>query len=498
MARRVMSIWLPRLPLDRLVRREDPRLGGVFAVTREIKNAVRCTHINEAGFAAGLTPGVSFADARALCPDLLTEAADLAREEALLRALCRWGDHLSPWVALDGEDGLVLDITGCAHLYGGEAAMRQVTLEQLADMRIHAHIGIADTKGAAWALAHYGDTNFIAAPGQTTTMLSSLPVEALRIEGSIVMSLRQIGLQTIGALLPMKSADLARRYGLAFSHRLAKVLGHSPDPFAPMASDPVFAARMNLPDPIGLQTDVEAVLERLCSSVCERLSRAAMGARGFVLTVRCVDTGEHFLPIGFARPTHDMARIKRQFERPLNDLRMEFGADWFRLIAKDVEPLSEIQQDIEGQEGDRENLDDVITTLGNRLGFDRIRRFVPRDSHIPEREFASVEAVSMPAEKAWHGADMPMVRSRPLRLFRPERLQTLEAGRPPKRFSWRGAAYETHSSDGPERLSPEWWQAFSEPVRDYWSVQTGQGPRLWLMSYPSLTPPQWFVAGKFA
>jgi protein ImuB len=493
MARRVMSIWLPRLPLDRLVRREDPRLDGVFAITREIKNAKRLTHITDAGLRAGLAAGMSATDARALCPDLLTEPADLVREEALLRALRRWADHLSPWTALDGCDGLALDISGCAHLYGGEAAMREAAIGQLADMRIRSNIAIADTQGAAWALARYSHGDFIAAPGQTSAAVHALEVEALRIEPAIAISLRRVGLQSIGALSRIKTADLAKRYGLAFSQRLAKVLGHIPDPVAPMAADPVFAARMNLPEPIGLQKDVLAVLERLCTSVCGRLEKACMGARRFELTVRCVDTGDHVLPIGFARPSRDQTPILRQFERPLSDLRMKFGADWFRLVAQDVEPLVPVQRHISGKDDVEDGLDKVITTLGNRLGFDRVRRFVPCDSHIPEREFRDIDAVHARGRPDWPKPTRP----RPLRLFRPERLRTLEAGRPPKRFSWRGASYETRGADGPERLSPEWWQPRSEPVRDYWRVQTGEGPRLWLMSYPAASPPEWFVAGKF-
>lgn len=493
MARRVMSIWLPRLPLDRRVRREDPPVDGVFAITREIKNAKRLTHISDVGMKAGLVAGMSAADARALCPDLLTEPADPVREEALLRALRRWAARLSPWGALDGQDGLAIDISGCAHLYGGEAAMRTEAMGQLTDMQIRSQIAIADTQGAAWALARYGHDNMIAGAGQTAKSIYPLPVEALRIEPAIAISLRRVGLDHIGSVSRMKSADLAKRYGLAFSQRLAKVLGHIPDPVAPMAADPVFAARMNLPDPIGLKADVQAVLERLSSSVCGRLEKACMGARGYALTVRCVDTGDHVLRVGFARPTRDQEMIIRQFEKPLSDLRMKFGADWFRLIAENVEPLVPVQRHISGKDDVEDGLDTVISALGNRLGFDRVRRFVPRDSHIPEREFADVDAVSAPVVEAWPKPERP----RPLRLFRPERLRTLEAGRPPKKFSWRGASYETHRADGPERLSPEWWQARSEPVRDYWQVQTGEGPRLWLMSYPASTPPEWFVAGRF-
>lgn len=497
MPRRVMSIWLPRLPLDRLVRCGDLRTDGVFAVIADLKNAKRLTHISDAGIVAGLSVGMSLADARALAPDLLTEPTNPLREESLLRAIRRWADKLSPWLALDGEDGLILDISGCAHLYGGEDEMRKEALGQLADMQIRAFAAIADTRGAAWALARYEDYKFISPTGKTAGSIAELPIEALRVIPPIAISLRRVGLQTIGSLYRIKSSELARRYGLETSQRIAKILGHVPDPVSASASDPVFAARMNLPEPIGLLDDVERVLTRLTESVCNRLDKANLGARQFVLTVRCVDTGDHKIPIGFARPTHDQKYIARQFQRPLSELRMKFGADWFRLVAENLEPFVAVQRNIDGSEDVKEGLEQVITTLGNRIGFDRVRRFTPKESHIPERAFALVEAAHTPSLEHWpepNSAACP----RPIRTFRPERLRTLEAGRPPKKFQWRRESYIASTVRGPERLSPEWWQDRSEPVRDYWTVQTVEGPRLWLMTYPARTPPEWFVTGRFA
>ena len=494
--RRVLSIWLPQLPFDLRIRKGDPRVSAPFAIISEIKNAWRLTHVSDAAQKAGLTAGLSLPDARAICPELLTEPSDPVREAVLLRALWRWADSLSPWVALDAPDGLFLDITGCAHLFGGERAMATHTCERLADMNVTARIGIADTKGAAWVLARFkgGDIE-IAPSGKTGCALAALPLEGLRLPPKTATDLRRTGLKTIGQLSEIKTAELARRFGLDLTKALSATLGHVPDPVSPKAADPIYAARMTLPDPIGLRDDLLGVLERLVISVSARLEADAKGARRYALTVRCVDTGDHVLNIGFARPTYERRAILQQFERPLDALKIEFGADWFRLEAAHIEPIQPFQLSLDSHKQAEDDTSKIISTLGNRLGFDRVRQFRPMQSHLPEREFTCVEAMDRRDPTAW----TPAPRRRPVRLFkRPERLVTLEPGRPPKRFQWRKSVFSTYEAQGPERLTAEWWQDDRAATRDYWQVQTEDGPRLWLMTYPGSKEPNWFIAGRFA
>ncbi len=492
---RVLSIWLPRLPLDRLVRRGDPRTDGLFAVTAEIRKAVRITNLTIYAREAGLTEGLSIPDARAICPDLLTEPCDPMREAALLRALARWADSLSPRVALDAPDGLLLDIAGCAHLFGGETAMCDHARQRLADMRITARMGIADTKSAARALARFGKTPIALAPtGRTSDAISALPAAALDLPDRTVAELARIGLKTIGQLYGIKASELARRFGLELTDALDRSRGHVPDPVAPYTPDSIFSARMSLPEPIGYLSDVEDVLRRLARSVCHRLRHRLKGARRFELAVRCVDSGDHLLSVGFVKPCFRIDPIVQQFARPLDDLKLEFGADLFRLVARQVEPIRFRQTRL----GDRGDADDhlarVISTLGNRIGFDHVRRFRTHDSHLPERESFQVEAVAPQTDHVWRRRR----RKRPLRLFpKPERLRALEPGRPPQSFEWRGQTHRTASANGPERLAPEWWRDGDARLRDYWRVQTADGPRLWLLTYPGVNPPDWFVAGRF-
>lgn len=494
--RRVMSIWFPQLPFDRRVRMGDSRTEGTFAVTSEIKNALRLTHLSAPAIEAGLNVGMSVPDARAICPLLLTEKSDPVREGLMLRALWRWSDRLSPWAALDTPDGLFLDITGCAHLFGGEQELADYALTQLSDMKVTSRFGIADTKRAAWGVARFKHKDISIAPnGRTSDALKSLPLASLNLKHQTLVDLRRTGLKTVGDLYGCKTSALARRFGLELTHNLSLALGHTPDPVSPQAADPIYAARMTLPDPIGLIGDLNAVLAKLCNSVCTHLENDLKGARRFVLTVRCVDTGNHDLSVGFARPCYKPGAILQQFFRPLENLKIQFGADWFRLVAKNIEPLQVRQLSIvDGNQQSDEDFDQLLSTLGNRLGFDRIRRFIPKDSHVPEQEFATVEAAGeLPQD--WPDNH----RTRPFRLFkRPERLRTLIAGRPPKSFQWRRTCFETLSAKGPERLTPDWWQEKDKRTRDYWVTETRDGLKLWLMTYPGGKPPEWFVAGRFA
>ena len=493
---RILSIWLPQLPLDRLMRAGDPRLAAPFAITVDRNNATRLAHINVDARKAGLAPGLSVPDARAICPELLTEPSDPLREGDLLRALWRWADQFSPRIALDAPNGLLLDITGCAHLFGDEAEMAQYVTARLADIHITSQIGIADTKRAARALARFGAPPItIAEPGKTSAALALLPIDALDLEKTIVHDLAQAGLKTIGQLYEVKSSELARRFGLGLIKAIGSATGVMPDPITPMAADSVYAARMSLPDPIGYRDDLENVLTRLSKSVCDRLAADQKGARRFNMTVRCVDTGDHVLSVGFARPCFEPGPLLQQFAKPLDDLKIEFGADWFRLHADHIESVRFKQTKFGTDERAKESFDRLVTTLGNRLGFDHVRRFTAHDSHLPEREFMQTEAVSRAQAERWEHRP----RKRPIRLFpEPEYLRPLAPGRPPGRFEWRRKTYETAKASGPERLTPEWWREEKGRLRDYWRVETQEGPRLWLVTYPGAAASEWFIAGKFS
>ncbi|MEM8655310.1 MAG: DNA polymerase Y family protein [Pseudomonadota bacterium] len=487
--RRVASLWFPRLATDRALRTRA--IEGPFALTLKQNNANRLYCVNAAAERQGLHRGMSFADARAFCPDLQSRLADPQGDFGFQNVLRRWATRYCPWVGLEGGDGLVLDITGSAHLFGGEEAMLADMQNRLLRAGITARIGIGDTRGAAWALAHYGEGD-IAPPGDMLTPLGALPVAALRLEEDTTVALQRLGLRKVSDLASAARGPLNRRFGPSLLMRLDQALGHHPEDITPLAEPPHYGVRMTFPEPIGLLKDVMAGTERLLTQLCAKLKAQEMGARTLCVTLFRVDQGHQQVELRLARPLRDHHRILPLFERGLAEVEAGFGIDVMRLEATQVEPLP-VRQISHVAEGRKDKLDDLITRIGTRIGLENVQRFLPADSHIPERSFIiAAAAYSDPADD-WH-SPLP----RPVVLFPPEPIAAI-GSRPPGRFRWRRMALTTGRATGPERIAPEWWledDSWRTGVRDYWRVETRQGRRLWMFYTPQ--NPGWFVQGEFA
>lgn len=486
--RRVVSLWFPRLASDRVLRRCP--VEGPFALTLKQQNANRLYCLNPAALRQGLHQGMSYADARAFCPDLQSSIAEPEQDQRFLRLLCRWAMRYCPWVGLDARDGLVMDITGSAHLFGGEAPMLADLRSRLMRAGLGVQIGLADTRGAAWALAHYGEG--IAASGQTREALQALPVAALRIDEQTSTTLQRLGLHNIGDLARAARAPLNRRFGPALLRRLDQALGQEAEEISPHILPPHYGVRMTLPDPIGLLGDVMAGAERLLDRLCDRLKTQHMGARQLCLTLRRVDQDEQQVELRLARPLREAQRILPLFERGLAEIDAGFGIDMLRLEATQVESLP-VQQISHVSGGQKDKLEDLISRLGTRIGLDNILRVLPADSHIPERSFILAPAAYSDPAESWSNPQ-----PRPICLFAPEPIVG-QGSRPPRHFRWRRMALTTGRATGPERIAPEWWlddENWHSGLRDYWRVETTQGRRLWMFYTPQ--NPGWFVQGEFA
>ncbi len=332
----------------------------------------------------------------------------------------------------------------------------------------------------------------IAPAGRTRACLAPLPVAALRLPRSTCTRLQRLGIRTVEDLAALPRASLTRRFGAEVLLRLDQALGHIPEPISPQPPPAPFAFRMTLPEPIGLLRDVEAGLGRLLTRLCARLAARGMGARRLVFTARRVDQASVQAELRLARPMRDAARIAALFRRGLETLDAGYGIDQIRLEAVELEPLPPRQRSTHGPR-QQDALADIITRLGARIGLENITRFLPADSHLPEKSFSLVPATySMAAEESW-----PSPAPRPLVVFPPEPI-TGHGPRPPARFRWRRLWFHLAQAQGPERITPEWW--FDHPewrsgVRDYWRVVTREGRRLWLFFTPQT--PGWFVAGDF-
>ncbi|MDQ1900592.1 DNA polymerase Y family protein [Paracoccus sp. WLY502] len=495
MARRRLSIWFPRLASDLSLRHRP--VEGPFALTLRQRGAERLRCLNRAAAARGLTPGMGLANARALCPDLVTRPADPEHETRALAGLCRWAGRYAPLVAVDGADGLMADVTGVAHLFGGEEELRADLHARLEQAGLEAQSALAGTGGAAWALARHGGG--IIPKGGLSAHLGSLPVAALRLDPATAASLTRVGLARIADLLALPRAALAHRFGPALVRRLDQALGVEPEPVSPAPETPHFGVRMTLPEPIGRQEDVMTGLARLLDRLCAMLALHHSGARRLRLELRRVDRGTAGVEIGLARPMRDPSRIAPLFRRGVDEVDAGFGIDALRLTAPVVEPLAPEQLGGGPMAESGDALADLMSSLGNRLGFDRVLRPLPADSRIPERSFLLAPAARSEPAAGFAQPGPP----RPIVIFAPEPAEVSPPpgpGRPPARFRWRRMNLTTHRATGPERIAPEWWiddPAWRTGIRDYWRIETREGPRLWLFTTPQ-SGGAWHVQGEFA
>ena len=541
-ARRILSAWFPHLGAERLLRHRPDLAEMPFAVADDDGQAQRLSSVSPMAAQIGLYPGQPLRDAHAISAQLVTHARHPRAEAGFLTALARWAEGFSPWVAAQIPDALMLDITGCAHLFGGEEAMAETLTQQAADLGLTTRCGLADTPGAAWALARYGDATpnaqrsgdaidqearatrsraakrrvaprrptgptapRIAAPGQAHSTLAPLPVAALRLPPEIIQGLGRLGLRCIGDLLGQPRAPLARRFGPELTLRLDQAMGAVPEPISPAKPPPRFAVRLTFPDPIGLRDDLLAALDRMVPRLCQRLRDKGQGARHLRLEVaRCDGTGQS-LTAGLASASHSADQITPLLAMKLDQVDAGFGIDLLRLEATSVEPIHARQTSGHAEAAARARrqdnataLDDLMTRIGARVGLDQITRQHPADSHIPEKTTKTMAAAwSSPA-----GDWPPPPRPRPLLMWRPEPVLAPDRPALPETFRWRGQTHAPATATGPERIAPEWWlddPEWRSGTRDYWQVITTGGARLWLFyAHGGTLSSGWFCQGRFA
>ena len=550
--RRILSLWFPRMGADRLMRR-DPQLHAVpLAVVEEQSNIQVLTSLNTAAQGFGLRSGQPVRDAHAMCEGLITRARSMQGEAAFLAVLQRWAGKFSPWVATEASDGLVVDLTGCAHLFGGEEALLEVVQQDCNDLGLAVQMGLADTRGAAWALARFagqsagayrsGDaidqearatrsragkrrhwtrggvapvirtgpdqaTHRIAAPGQSYSALSALPVAALRLDADLVAQLARLGLRRVGDLLGQPRASLARRFGRGLVMRMDQAMGSAPEPVSPAKPPDHFAVRLTLPDPIGLEDDILAGIDRLLPRLCESLKDKGRGARRVRLQAFRSDHDIQSVEVGLARPSRDPARIRPLLALKLGSIDAGFGIDMLRIEAVQTEPVHsrsavghlEAGHVVNKRLAANTAVDDLIGRIGARVGMEQITRLHPAESHIPEKTSKVLAAAwSDPWKEDWPAARTP----RPLLLWQPEPVHAPDVPRVPQVFRWRGQTLTRHRAIGPERISPEWWlddPDWRSGVRDYWVTETEDGQRLWLFyGHGHLMSSGGFCQGAFA
>ena len=473
--------------------------------------------LDAAAEGVGLRRGLSLAQARAMCPALVVAEEDTSAVARLLKDIADWCQRYTPLVGLDAPDGVLLDIAGCAHLFGGETALIEDFLRRMRTFGFTAQVGIAGTIGAAWAMARYGQGGFITS-GCERERLLSLPLSALRIDGETAAALGRVGFKRIGDIIDLPRAPLAARFGVDVLRQLDRALGLESEPLTPLLPVAPYFAEQPFPEPIAREEDILAVTERLARRLAAMLERRGEGMRRVELTLFRTDGKVHRIEAGTSRPIRDASEVRALFVERLaalaDPIDPGFGFDLARLSVVTAETYASQQIALEESHDDAD-LGHLVDRVSARLGARRVTQLIAQDSHTPE-----LAAVSMPAQSAradedsgWDAfrrfsaaAELP---PRPLRLLaRPEPIDAVASvpDGPPIRFRWRRALHEVAAAEGPERIEGAWWRndggaAPENLARDYFRVEDAAGLRFWIFRaglYRDTAMPAWFLHGLFA
>nr|WP_246374595.1 DNA polymerase Y family protein [Aquamicrobium lusatiense] len=474
-------------------------------------NTVQVAALDARAEALGLKRGMGLADARAMHPALDVVEADPAGERRLLEALADWCDRYTPLVALDGENGLFLDVTGCTSLFGGEKPMLEMVLAQFFDQGFDVRAGLASTSGAAWAAARF-QGRLVVAPGGEADLLARLPPQALRLDAQLCTGLDSVGLRSIGEIMAAPRAPLARRFGRHLMLRLDQALGRIDEAVSPRLPVPALVVERQLAEPVVLTEDIERLVQMLALSLKGDLERRGEGARQLGLSLFRVDGAVSRIAVSASLPLRDPGRIHKLFRERLaaaaGDFDAGYGFDLVRLAAFSTAPFDMRQTDLSGvaDRGD-EDLALFADRVRARLGRGAVMQPVAVESHVPERAVALQPFAGKLPEAGSAGVPQPALPERPVRLFgRPEPVEVpateLPEG-PPMRFRWRRALHSVVRAEGPERIAPEWWRNGEDvPERDYYRVEDSEGRRYWLYRLghheTGQPPPRWFMHGLFA
>jgi protein ImuB len=544
--RRYLALTFPLFPADRWriaqMRRAGPPAAAPHAFVEKQHGTMRIVAVDARALTLGIGAGLTLADARARVPELIAIDHDLHADRLWLERLADGCERWTPMVALDPPDGLTLDITGCAHIFGGEAALAADVERRIAAAGLHLRHAFASTPEAAQALARFQTVP----AADEAAALRRLPIAALRLEIEVETALRRAGLKTVGDLAARPTAPLAARFGEAMVAGLDQVLGRADSRITPRRALPALLFERHFAEPIARTDDALAILDELAREAMAALEERHGGGRRFAARLYRSDGAVRDLAVETGLPTRDPkvpARLFRERVEALSDpIDPGFGFDLIRLAVPRIEPLAATQLQLEGGSIAEDALAALVDRLSTRLGRGRIRRFHPTDTHIPEQRALALPAVEAPVPMAWEPPMPGEPPLRPLHLFDPpQRIEVIAEvpDGPPRHFRWRRTSHEVTRFEGPERIAGEWWRVsvdrlpdpepstararpgrddepLGEPeqappparprkpllTRDYFRVEDTRGRRFWLFRhglYGSETDsPDWYLQGLFA
>lgn len=500
MQKRFISIWFRYLKTDWWIRRRPMLHDKPFVLASPDHGRMVITAANRLAEKQGIDINMVVADARALIPSLEVLDDQPETSARLLNALAEWCIRYTPAVAIDPPDGLLLDATGCAHLWGGERSYITAIHKRFKDFGYDISIALADTVGTAWAVARFGSNDSIIESGQQHTALLSLPPACLRIEASATERLEKLGLRQISQLISMPRSALRRRFDAQMLQRLDQALGYEEEMIKPVQPIEPYQERLPCLEPIVTATGIEIALQRLLEALCNRLQHEQKGLRTALFKGYRMDGKIEQIEIGTNRPSCNPKHLFKLFEVKIESIEPAPGIEVFTLEALKVEDLPTVQQQLWGNKMDLDNveLSELLDRIAGKIGAYNIHRYMPAHHYWPERSFKEASSLNEAIQATWK-VDRP----RPLQLLsRPERIEVTAPipDYPPMLFRYKDKLHKVMKADGPERIEAEWWLQDGQH-RDYYSVEDEDGHRYWLFRsghYDAAKSYQWFIHGFFA
>jgi protein ImuB len=498
MATRYIALWFRHLLTDWHIRRhpEHRQLPLVFAASSHNRMLITATSIHAESM--GLYVGMPLADAKALIADL--EIVDHLPDTAasLLQTIGEWCIRYSPTVSVDLPDGLIIDASGCAHLWGGE---REYLKEIVTKFRANGYDvrgAMADTIGTAWAISRYGKVTPIIANGEQSSAILSLPPLALRLEEVIIQRLQKLGFNEIGSFINMPRSVLRRRFGPQLLLRIGQAVGYEREDLVPIRVITPYEERLPCLEPIRTATGIEIALQQLLAALCLRLQNEGKGLREATLICYRVDDEIEQTAIGTNRASHSASHLFKLFELQIAGIAPGLGIELFILEAGKIEELSPAQEKLWAKAGLEDNsVTELLDRIANKIGIEQIQRFLPAEHHWPERSLRPANSLNETPSTTWK-----VNRPRPVKLLAeplPIEVTAPIPDYPPMLFRYQHKLHEIKRADGPERIEREWWLDGGEH-RDYYVVEDAEGCRYWVfrLGHYSGKQSDWYIHGFFA
>ena len=500
MQHRFISIWFPHLKTDWQTRRNAALQGVPFVLAAPDHGRMIVTATNALAEKQGIYKGITVADARAIRPALQVLDDDPQCPLKILRGFAEWFIRYTPVVAADLPDGLIMEVTGCTHLWGSESKYVADVKKRLTAFGYSARIAMAGTIGTAWAVARYAQGFTIVESGQEMPALIPLPPAALRLEREIAERLEKLGLRQTGSFISMPRTALRRRFGLQLLKRLDQALGCEEETIIPQVPIEPYQERLPCLEYIVTATGIEIALKQLLETLCTRLKKEEKGLRAAIFKCYRIDGKIEKIEIGTNRASGNTHHLFKLFEIKIDTIEPALGIELFTLDALKVEGLETVQKNLwENSSGLNDtHLAELLDRIEGKTGAGNIYRYVPDEHYWPERSFKAAASIDEKIQTPWK-TDRP----RPSQLLtRPEPIEVTAPipDYPPMLFRYKGILHKIIKADGPERIEPEWWLQQGQH-RDYYYVEDEQGHRYWLFRlghYDAALSYQWFIHGFFA